>query len=535
MIAWRAVMAVDVGSTGARAGVFDAHGRMLATASHAFDVHRPQAGHAEHDARQIWAAVCACVRAARAESGLAPAEITGLAFDATCSLVMLGRQGEPVTVSASRDDRWNVVMWADHRAIAEAEQITATGHRVLDYVGGTMSPEMELPKLLWLKRHLPGSWARYGHAFDLADFLTWRATGAVVASACTVTCKWGYLNHDSGWPDLLLKEIGLADMRSHLNVPAQARAVGGRAGELTQASADELGLMVGTPVGVGLIDAHAGALGVLAGSRSEQLNTRLALIAGTSNCHMALSPSARHVPGVWGPYYGAVLPGLWLNEGGQSASGALLDHVLDWHSAGRGLGADRHREIGDYIQRRRAESPSGYAGDLLVLPDFNGNRSPLADPQVRGVIHGLDLDTSFESLARLYHAAAVGIAYGTRHIVETLGLHGYAISQLNLTGGHARSPLLVELYADATGCSVSLPRESDGVLLGTALAAAMAAGHHADFADAGAAMVHEGGSVTPSATAAPRHAQGYAAFRLLIEQRAALMARLAPVRVAIAN
>lgn len=527
MSATRAVMAVDVGSTAARAGVFDGQGRMLASASQPFDVHRPQAGHAEHDVRQIWTAVCGSVRSARAESGMAPTEIGGLAFDATCSLVMLDAQGEPVTVSTSGDDRWNVVMWADHRATGEAGEITATGHRVLDYVGRTMSPEMELPKLLWLKRHLPQAWIRYGRAFDLADYLTWKASGVAGVSACTVTCKWGYLNHDTGWPDDLLQGIGLGELRSQLRLPAQASPVGGRAGSLTAAGAAELGLAAGTPIGVGLIDAHAGALGVLAGSGEGELNTRIALIAGTSNCHMALSTKPRHVPGVWGPYYGAVLPQMWLNEGGQSASGALLDHLLDWHAAGRSLGADRHGEIGEYILRRREESPLGYAADLQVLPDFNGNRSPLADVRLRGLIHGLDLDASFDSLARLYHAAAVGIAYGTRHILETLTTHGYAIDQLNLTGGHAKSPLLVDIYAEATGCTVCLPRESDGVLLGTALAAAVASEDHADLTQAGAAMVHEGGRISPSAAAAARHDRGYRAFKLLIGQRRELVALLA--------
>lgn len=522
----KAVMAVDVGSTSARAGIFDGEGRMLAHASQAFEIHRPEAGFAEHDSAQIWAAVCTSVQAALAASALKAADIGALAFDATCSLVMLDAHGQPVTVSPGGQDRWNVVMWADHRATGEAAEITATGHHALDYVGGTMSPEMELPKLLWLRRHLPQAWARYGHAFDLADFLTWKATGAVGASACTVTCKWAYLNHAQGWPDDLLDAVGLSGLREHLRLPQRAWPVGGRAGALSAAAASQLGLVAGTPVGVGLIDAHAGALGVLAGARDDDLNTRLALIAGTSNCHMALAPQARHVPGVWGPYFGAVMPHLWLNEGGQSASGALLDHLLDWHAAGRSLGADRHGEIGQYILRRRAESPQGYASDLFVLPDFNGNRSPLADAHLRGLIYGLDLDASFESLARLYHAAAVGITYGTRHIIDALNDQGYAISQLHLTGGHAKSPLLVALYADATGCQVQLPRESDGVLLGTALAASVSAGHHADFVQAGRAMVHEGERITPACGAAAVHDRGYAAFRLLIEQRRDLMAHL---------
>jgi FGGY-family pentulose kinase len=515
-----AVLAVDVGSSAARAGVFSREGRQLGAASHAFEVHRPQPDHAEHDALQIWQTVGQAVRGALAAAGVGAGDIAGLCFDATCSLVLLDERGAPVTASTTGADRWNVVMWADHRATAEAARINATGHKVLDYVGGAVSPEMELPKLMWLQRHLPQAWARYGRAFDLADWLTWQATGVAAVSACTVTCKWGYLNHEAGWPDDLLRELGLADLRERLRLPARAQPVGGRAGTLTRDAAAALGLQEGTPVGVGLIDAHAGALGVLAGHAGD-LDRRLALIAGTSNCHMALSPAARPVPGVWGPYYGAVMPDLWLNEGGQSATGALLDHVLDSHAASAQLGPDRHAAMARLLLERRAADPA-YASDLLVLPDFHGNRSPLADPALRGSIHGLDLDASLEGLARLYHAAAVGIAYGTRHIVQTLNARGYAISRLHLTGGHAKSPLLVQVYADATGCDVVLPRESDGVLLGTALAAAAAAGVHANLAQAGRAMVADGGRVSPQPATAAVHERGWRAFGLMVQQRQAL-------------
>lgn len=517
----KTVLAVDVGSTAARAGLFDAGGTMLASASHPFEVHRPEPDHAEHDAEQVWAAVGAAVRGATA--GRDVASIAGIAFDATCSLVMLDAAGAPVTVSTTGLDRWNVIMWADHRAVAEARGISATGHRVLDHVGGTMSPEMELPKLRWLKRHLPQAWQRYGRAFDLADYLTWRATGEALISACTVTCKWGYLNHEAqGWPHDLLQEIGLDDLLGRLRIPPRAAPLGGRAGRLTAAAAAELGLAEGTPVGVGLIDAHAGALGVL--GAADALDGAVALIAGTSNCHMALSSRPRRVDGVWGPYFGAVRPDHWLNEGGQSATGALLDHLLDSHAAAARLGADRHAEIADYILRRRAETPQGYARRLLVVPDFHGNRSPLADPSLRGVIHGLELDASFESLAQLYHAAAVGIAYGTRHIIDTLDAAGWSITQLHLTGGHAKSPLLVQIYADATGRDVLLPRESDGVLLGGALAAATAGGLYRDFAEAGAAMVHTRGSIAPRSP--DLHRRGYAAFRRMLEQRRELIEML---------
>ncbi|MBC7706272.1 MAG: FGGY-family carbohydrate kinase [Rhodoferax sp.] len=514
------VLAVDVGSTSARAGVFDLSGRMVSTASAPFDTHRPLTDHAEHDSEQIWSAVCMAVRKAVATCGQPASCIGGVAFDATCSLVMLDADGAPVTVSTTGDDRWNVVMWADHRATAEAAGITATGHQVLDFVGGSVSPEMELPKLVWLKQHLPAAWSRYGMAMDLADFLTWRATGVIAASACTVTCKWTYLNHASpGWQDDLLAQIGLDGLQGQMRIPALASQLGRRVGGLSGDTARAWGLVPDIAVGVPMIDAHAGALGVLGATPAPELNQRLALIAGTSNCHMALSPEPRAVPGVWGPYFGALLPAWWLNEGGQSASGSLLDHVLQSHAQGAVLGNDPHRAIGEHISRRRTEAGPGYASDVLVVPDFFGNRSPLAQPYVRGVIHGLDLDASLEGLARLYHATAVGIAYGTRHIIDALNTRGYAINRLHLTGGHSKSALLVQLYADATGCEVVLPREADGVLLGTALLAATAAGHYPDLLAAGHAMVHTSGCVSPGAGTQPIHHRGYAAFRRMLEQR----------------
>ncbi len=511
----RHVVGVDVGSTSARAGVFDADGRMLAAAAHGFAVHRPAVDQAEHSSEEIWGAVCAAVRAAVAQAGVVP---EGLAFDAACSLVLLDAAGRPASVSVTGQDRWDTVMWADHRAVAEAAEITATGHRVLDHVGGVMSPEMALPKLLWLKRHMPEAWARYGMGLDLADFLAWRATGALVASACTVTCKWTYLNHEApGWQDDLLARIGLGDLRARLNLPARAAQPGERAGGLAPEAAAALGLPAGIAVGVGLIDAHAGGLGLLGRFDAAALNTRLAVIAGTSTCHMAVSAAPRAIPGVWGPYLGAMLPGLWLNEGGQSATGALLDHLLDLHAEGRGLGPDRHARIAEIAERGLAAQGAGYAAGMLVLPDFNGNRSPLADPHRRGAVLGLDLDASVEGLARLYFAAACGIAHGTRHVAGAMDARGYAISELHLTGGHARSKLLVRVLADVTGLEVVLAREPDAVLLGTAMVAAAASGLHPDLAAAGRAMAHEGRRVRPDPAMRARHDADYRRFRQLLD------------------
>ena len=477
-------------------------------------------------ARRRFGARRAPPRAARLpRQAFRPERVAGLAFDATCSLVALDAEGRPVTVSTTGRDEWNVVMWADHRAIAEAEEITATGHRALAYVGGTMSPEMELPKLLWLKRHLPQAWTRYGLALDLADFLTWRASGRIAVSACTITCKWTYLNHEEpGWQSDLLDVIGLSDLPVRAHLPQRPFPIGSVAGNLTADAVAELGLTERCVVGVGLIDAHAGGLGLLGGFATEDLNSRMAMIAGTSTCHMAASPEARHVAGVWGPYFSAMIPGLWLNEGGQSATGALLDHILDWHAEGRTLGPQRHQRMLARIDELLAAEGPTMARDLLVLPDFHGNRSPLADPLSRGTIHGLTLDASFDSLARLYYATVVGIALGTRHIIEALNANRYDIRCLHLTGGHVANPLLVRRYADATDCTVELPDEEDSVLLGTAAVAAAAAGLHGSLVAAARAMRREGRRIAPAPATRAHFADQYRKFLLMHEQQRALRA-----------
>jgi D-ribulokinase len=97
--------------------------------------------------------------------------------------------GAPLAVGPSKDSLRNIIVWMDHRAIEQARRINATGHHVLEYVGGNISLEMQTPKLLWLKENLPDSFAAAGHFFDLSDYLTWRLTGDEARSACTVTCQ----------------------------------------------------------------------------------------------------------------------------------------------------------------------------------------------------------------------------------------------------------------------------------------------------------------------------------------------------------
>jgi len=521
---------VDVGTGSARAGVFDATGTLLASARRPITIWREAGDIVEQSADQIWRAVAESVREAVALSGVSPSQIAGIGFDATCSLVAVAADGSPVTVSPSGDPARNVIVWMDHRASAEAEEINAGGHEVLRYVGGVISPEMETPKLLWLKRHLPQSFAAAAHFFDLADYLSWRASGSLARSTCTLTCKWTYLAHERRWDADYFTAIGLGAFveegfgRIGTEVVPPGTALGDG---LHADAADDLGLLPGTAVAASLIDAHAGGVGTL-GARivgaDAEPGTRLAYIFGTSACSMASTQQPVFVSGVWGPYHSAMVPGLWLNEGGQSAAGAALDHLVTLHPAGTEIAALAEADglsVVEWLERRAmaaADPLSGavhLAGGIHVVPEFLGNRSPFADPEARAVIAGLGLGRDHASLVALYVAGLTGIGYGLRQLLERFAEQGISLSHIVASGGAARSPLICQLLADATKLPVAVPDSPEPVLLGAAMLGTVAAGR-GTLREAMTAM--SGGSrlFSPAgATVAAIHQDRYRAFGIL--------------------
>ena len=522
---------IDVGTGSTRAGVFDASGSMVGFGTHPIRMWQPEEDFAEQSSEDIWHSCREAIRTALSETGLSAEHVGGIGFDATCSLVALDGQDKPVTVSPSGDDTQNVIVWMDHRAIDCSERINELCHDVLKYVGGRISPEMQSPKLMWIKKHLPGSWRRAAHFWDLADFLTYRATGVDVRSLCTTVCKWTYQGHvqnmfsDSvgSWDRSYWSAIGLDDLvdEEFARIGRHVRPLGEAVGSgLTAQSAADLGLLPGTPVGVGMIDAHAGGIGVLGISvdggvlSEEQFEQRLALIGGTSSCHMAVAREPFFVPGVWGPYYSAMIPGMWLTEGGQSATGSLVDHVIFTHSAAQALKeeAAASGETVYSLLNARLEAlachlePSAYlTQDVHVLPYFHGNRSPRADASLRGMISGLKMASSPDDLAVLYLATVQAIAHGTKHIIDTLNAHGYCIETIFACGGGTKNSLFLREHADITGCRIVLPREPEAVLLGSAILGAVASGAFGTIVEAMAGMNGAGGTVEPATGAVKKY------------------------------
>lgn len=496
----RLLIGVDVGTGSARAGVFTTDGRMIGTAKHPIALYREGGVIAEQSSEDIWQAVAASVHGAMTAAGADPAQVAGIGFDATCSLVVLGQGGAPLPVGDPAHPERNIIVWMDHRAVGQAERINAAGHRVLDYVGGRISPEMETPKLLWLKENRPDVFAQAWQFMDLADFLTWRASGDLSRSICTVTCKWTYMAHEDRWDAGYFRQIGLSDLADEgfVRIGTSIVPAGSALGTgLTGGAARDLGLPAGTPVGAGLIDAHAGGVGSVGAQSGGGAAANMAYVFGTSSCTMTTTAEPVFVPGVWGPYHSAMVPGLWLNEGGQSAAGAAIEALLAYHpraaqirAEAEAAGSSLPDRLADEVARRVAAGAEieSLARGMHVVPEFLGNRAPFADPHARAIIAGLGMEQDLDSLVALYVAGLCGIGYGLRQIIEAQTRAGAPTERIVISGGAGRSDLVRQLLANATGVEVAAPEAEEPVLLGAAILGSVAGGVTRDIPHAMATM-----------------------------------------------
>lgn len=496
----RHTVGVDVGTGSARAGIFDSAGRMMASAKHDITVFHESGAIVEQSSTQIWNAVCHAVKEALAQAAISPEDIAGIGFDATCSLVVLGEGGAPLPVGPSEAVERDIIVWMDHRAVEQAGRINATGHDVLRFVGGKISPEMETPKLLWLLENRPRVFAAAWQFFDLTDFLTWRATGDLARSTCTVTCKWTYLAHEQRWDESYFRTVGLGVLadegfaRIGQTIVEPGTPLGNG---LTPEAAAQLGLRAGTAVAAGVIDAHAGGIGTV--GAQGQPEACLAYVFGTSSCTMTTTRDPVFVPGVWGPYYAAMVPGAWLNEGGQSVAGAAIERLLTMHplaAQAASRAASEGESLPTLLAGLAAQAAQGGSGavrlahdaGLHVVPEFLGNRAPFADPHARAVIAGLGMESDMESLVALYVAGIGSIGYGLRQIIEVQAQAGAPIEQVVISGGAGRLDLVRQLLADATGKPVLATRAEEPVLLGAAMLGAVAGGLYGNAREAMAAM-----------------------------------------------
>jgi FGGY-family pentulose kinase len=245
-----------------------------------------------------------------------------------------------------------------------------------------------------------------------------------------------------------------------------------------------MGLPPGIAVGSGVIDAYAGWIGTVgakvkldgdtlnsdvAKNDVAQAFTRLAAVAGTSTCHLAMSEKPVFVNGVWGPYRDVLIPDFWMAEGGQSATGELLKHIIETHPAfheAQSVAETFNTNIYDYLnehlremaEKEKAPSISWLGRHFFFYGDLFGNRSPIADPNMKGAVIGLSSDKSLDGLALYYYATMEFIALQTHQIVGAMNKSGHIISSIFMSGSQCQNDVLMQLVAAACDMPVLIPR-----------------------------------------------------------------------------
>lgn len=375
-------------------------------------------------------------------------------------------------------------LWKDHTSIPEAAEITAiareTRPQYLVKTGGTYSSEWFWAKI-WHCLKLDTEVFDAAHSWvELADFVPAVLAGindplAVRRGICMAGHKALYAEEWGGLPDkefLSALDPRLAELRDRLY--DKVHDASSTAGNLCQEWAAKLGLTAGIPIGIGAMDVHYGAIGCGIDEGT------LVKVIGTSTCDCAVVSAEKTVadiPGICGIVRNAILPGYFGIEAGQSAVG----DIFKWFVEGVLGDASLHAKL-------TAEATSlkpGQSG-LLALDWNNGNRTILVDQALTGLLLG---QTLYTTQAEIYRALIEATAFGARAIIDRIREYGVPVERIVCSGGIAeKNPLLMQIYADVTGCEIRLSRSAQSCALGSAVAAAVVAGAHPDFKSAQAAM-----------------------------------------------
>ena len=459
------------------------------------------------------------VRGALAQAGktrgFSPGDVVGIGVDSTGSSpipVDAGNRALAMLPKWRKNLHAQCWLWKDHTAWREAAEITRRAATLRpQYIarcGNTYSSEWFWSKIWRCKRVAPDVFAAAFSWVELADWIPSVLAGVgdpreIRRGICAAGHKAMFSADWGGLPDkkfLRSLDPDLAALRDRLF--SEAFDASHPAGFLSREWAGRLGLREGIPIAIGAFDVHYGAIGC--GVKEGTL----VKVIGTSTCDCAvLKVHGRvpEIPGICGVVPGSILPGLLGVEAGQSAVG----DIFKWWVEGVGGDAALHARL----TREAARLAPGESG-LLALDWNNGNRTILVDPLLTGLLVGQSLHTT---PAEIYRALIEATAFGARVIIERLKEHGVQIRQVVCAGGIAeKNPLLMQIYADVTGCTMKVAASEQACALGSAVAAAVVAGVQKDFPSAQRAMTAlKAVSYRPSAARRRTYNQIYAIYRRL--------------------
>lgn len=435
-----AVLGIDVGTSSSKGVLAALDGSVLATAERTHKVSRPRPGQVEMDPAVWWEEFCSLSRELLAAAGDALVGAVGVSGMGPC-VALADAESVPV--------RPAILYGVDTRAVDEIEEWTERlggDDPILERCGSVLTTQAAGPKIAWVARHEPEAYARARRLFMPASWLAWKLTGAYVldhqsASQCTPLYDIESRTWHEPWAELVAPGIDLPPLSW----------AGDVAGTITAGAAASTGLPEGIPVTTGTIDAWSEALSVDAHNPGD-----LMLMYGTTMFFVNTVTEPVRDPSLWGTV--GALPGTRNVAGGMATSGAITGWLRELFGS---------PDFADLVAE--AEAAGCGAHGLLMLPYFAGERTPLMDPQARGIVAGLTID---HTRGDLYRAALEATGLAVRHNIEAIEAAGGRIDRIVAVGGGTRGDVWTQIVSDITGRPQVIPRETIGAAYGIAWLAA---------------------------------------------------------------
>ena len=484
------LLSIDVGTASVRSAIVTPNGNILSSDQEPILNWRTPIK-MELSSDNIWQALCHSVNRLLQQRSVNIDSIAAIGIDTTASIVLLDQHREPISLPDS--SHANVIGWMDQRATEQADTLSRQHPDILSGMGSRLIPENHTARMLWLQQNHPELWLKTDLILDLFDFLTMKCTGAITRTDISFSTR-----HSTD--ELHRFGISVADKLRGDILPFGSSVANG----LSNETAKQLGLPAGTLVAAGTIDGYGGMLATILSEDSTQPDNqlpidticrRMSMIVGTSAVYVATSLTAEERPYCWGPWP-SPFQGHYKYILRQTAAGALIDYVVQSHPAFNVIqnlaisqGCSIYHCLNQMLKAIANNQPvAELTQDLHVLPYFAGNHCPRMDMSLKGMVSGLRIDNSTESLALIYLATVQSIALGAKHNVEHLKDSGHKFDLLTAAGGLSKNPLFMQEHVNAMEIPTCIPAEADAMLLSGALTASLASGIHDSLESAMRAM-----------------------------------------------
>lgn len=501
-----ALLGIDIGTTNAKAALFDASGVLLGEAQREYATIYPQPGWAEQTPEDWWSATVTIVRHLLDASPVEAKDIAAIAVSSQAPTALpLDEQGTALHPA---------LIWMDRRSEAQCARLrqTVNSDRLMAINGNRIDPYFGAPKILWLLENEPGV-AERTHVFLQANgYVNFKLTGRFTIDASHASLVQCYDMALGDWSDELCSLMGIPLKKLPPVLPCTQVM-----GEVSAEAARATGLLEGTPVVAGTVDGVAAALeaGIVASGEAVEMT-------GTSTVLLICVEEAPRQPALIALAH--AVPGAYLLVGAMVSTGATLRWFRDELGTAE-VQAARSANCSSFdIMSEEAGKVSPGAGGLLFLPYMMGERSPIWNTQARGVLFGLSLATS---RAQIIRALMEGAAYGLRHNVDVAEETGARIHVLRSVGGGSRSAVWSQIKANVLGRPIEVPKMSIGAPLGDALLAGAGVGVYPNVVSAAQSIARTVTRYRPQETAQTYYDTMYQLYRQLYLVNEMLFAELA--------